>query len=254
MLHSGTFSTFVLKTVACWIQSASHTSWFVQFGVSQTETVSLVLCTPSGVCLFLRYFVLFSEARRVVISSEGNAWAAVELWASVSRSRRALFSSVCWLGCGPGSRVLQLSHQHSHRLTKAYSEKWSNWEERGRALIPIRMSGKKWAKKIPEMWPWTMNRTGQTGCHTGNTNNDCIRWPNRWPHWMTSFMVNTGVTHSIKPVQSSVKVHGRNGAIVIFLPRVDKDDIFFSLLTTCKDFYYCISAKLATLVLIQLWK
>lgn len=47
--------------------------------MSQTETISLVQCMPSGVCLFLSYFVLFSEARRAVISSEGNAWAAVEL-------------------------------------------------------------------------------------------------------------------------------------------------------------------------------
>lgn len=129
--------------------------------------------------------------------------------ALVWRPRRALFSSVCWLGWGPG-------RTDTARLTGEYSAN-PRWEEIREYREVVELGGKRESSSQSgcsgshkEEKPWT----GQTDWPTGNNNCHCIRWPNRWRRSMTSFMVNRRDSldqTSLVPVS----VRWRNGASLL---------------------------------------
>lgn len=141
--------------------------------------------------------------------------------ALVWRPRRALFSSVCWLGRGPEcTDRAGLTGEYSANPRREEIREYREVVELGGKRESLSQSGCSGSHK--EENPWT----GQTDWPTGNNSCHCIRWPNRWPCSMTSFMVNRRDSlDQTSPVPVS-KLKEWCQSTIIFSPHVDKAGFF----------------------------
>lgn len=196
--------------MACWIRSVPQPIGVI-LSVPDWNTLTSSVHAKRSLSIFKLTCSIF-RGQQVVISSEGNAWAAAELAAEPCGGPDEPSSAVS-ASLGGVQDVPTRSQTHRRILRESSAEEIKAYRE------VVELGGKRRSSSQSgssgshiEENPWT----GQTDCLTGNNNYDWIRWPNGWPCSMTSFMVNRCDSRDqTSPVP--VSVHWRNGVYCYLL-------------------------------------